>query len=122
MRKQSYGISTVPAICSISIVRLHLFADIFGVHFFFQVVSAASTQACVSDPGLPAGEEAAEVFGVHCLLNEEVYLPAHAEHRPLLNTLQLLLQSEQHTLCHFIKALTVTAETHQHINQNITML
>lgn len=65
----------------------------------------------VSDPGLPSGEEAAEVFGVHRLLNEEVYLATHAEHRPVLNTLQLLLQAQQHSLRHFIKALTVTAQT-----------
>lgn len=70
----------------------------------------------LSDPGLPSGEEAAEVFGVHRLLNEEVYLPPHAEHRPLLHALQLLLQSQQHPLRHFIEALTVTAQTHPTIN------
>lgn len=64
------------------------------IYFLWCVIVLSSGNHDVSDPGLPAGEEAAEVFGVHCLLNEEVYLAAHAEHRPLLNTLQLLLQSE----------------------------
>lgn len=59
-------------------------------------------------PGLPAMEEPAEVFGVHGLLDEQVDLPPHAEHRALLHSLQLLLQPEQHPLSHFVGALTVT--------------
>lgn len=60
-------------------------------------------------PGLPAREQSAEVLWVHGLLDEQVDLPPHAEHRPLLHPLQLLLQPQQHPRRHFVEALAVTA-------------
>lgn len=71
---------------------------------------AATRLLCRLHPRLPAVEQPAEVFGVHGLLDEQVDLPPHAEHRALLHPLQLLLQPEQHPLRHFVEALTVTAE------------
>lgn len=61
-------------------------------------------------PGLPAGEEPAQVLGVHGLLDEEVDLPPDAEHRALLHPLQLLLQPQQNPLGHLVEALAVAAE------------
>lgn len=61
-------------------------------------------------PGLPAGEEPAQVLGVHGLLDEQVDLPPDAEHRALLHPLQLLLQPQQHPLGHLVEALAVAAE------------
>lgn len=58
-------------------------------------------------PGLPSREESAEVFGVHGLLNEQVDLSAHAQHRSILHPLQLFLQAQQHPLRHLVEALTV---------------
>lgn len=60
-----------------------------------------------SDPSLPAREEATQVLWVHSLLDEEVDLPPHTEHRPLLHTLQLLLEPEQDTFGNLVEALSV---------------
>lgn len=62
------------------------------------------------DPGLPAGEEAAEIVRVHGLLDEEVDLPSYTEHPAILHPLQLLLQPQQHALRHLVEALAITAE------------
>lgn len=60
-------------------------------------------------PGLPSWEKSAKVFGVHGLLDEQVDLSSHAEHRSLFHSLELLLQPQQHPLRHLVEALTVTA-------------
>lgn len=65
----------------------------------------------VSDPCLPPGEEAAQVLGIHGLLDEEVDLAADAEHCSLLHTFEFLLQPQQHALRHLVEALTVAADT-----------
>lgn len=61
------------------------------------------------DPGLPAMEQSAEVFGVHGLLDEQVDLPPDAKYCALLQPFQFLLQPQQHPLCHLVETLTVTA-------------
>lgn len=67
--------------------------------------------SCVAvlHPGLPAGEEPAQVLGVQGLLDQEVDLPPHAQHRAFLHPLQLLLQPQQNPLGHLVEALPVAA-------------
>lgn len=76
--------------------------------FFFCTFSLISLFSSLH-PGLPSWEKSAKVFGVHGLLDEQVDLSSHAEHRSLFHSLELLLQPQQHPLRHLVEALTVTA-------------
>lgn len=77
---------------------------------------------CVSNPCLPAGEEAAQVFRIHGLLDEEVDLAADTEHRSLLHTFEFLLQPQQHALRHLVEALTVAADMENSNTREIKLI
>lgn len=76
----------------------------------YKTINTTQGQACVSNPSLPAREEAAQVLGVHGLLDKEVDLAAYAEYCSLLHTFEFLMQAQQHALRHLVKALTVAAD------------
>ena len=61
-----------------------------------------------SYPWLPSGEEFAEVSWVCGLLDQMIDLSANTQGHPLLDTLQLLLQSDENPLCHLVSGLSLS--------------
>lgn len=101
-------------ICWVSFIRVVQKGMKIPTSLFFNQNNFFCTFSLISlfsslHPGLPSWEKSAEVFGVHGLLDEQVDLSSHAEHRSLFHSLELLLQPQQHPLRHLVEALTVTA-------------
>lgn len=64
-------------------------------------------------PGFPPWKEAAQVFGVHSLLDEKIHLTAHTEHCSFLHSFQFFLKSHQDAFCHFVKSLVIATGNKQ---------
>ena len=61
-----------------------------------------------SNPWLPSGEEFAEVSWVRGLLDQMIDLSANTQGHPLLDPLQLLLQSDENPLRHLVSGLSLS--------------